>query len=68
LKITDIYFTGLTTGCCVSSTARDAYNYNYDLFFVKECLTASDKQAHNYELKFFQKSLGKVIKSKNIKF
>ncbi|HPG29734.1 MAG TPA: isochorismatase family cysteine hydrolase [bacterium] len=60
-KIQNLFFTGLTTGCCVSSTARDAYNLGYNLFFIKECMTSSSEEAHNNELIFFQKSLGSVV-------
>jgi len=60
-KISNLFFTKLTTSCCVSSTARDAYNYKYNLYFIEECLTATSKTAHKYELMFFKKSLGTVI-------
>ena len=60
-KIQKLFLTGLTTGCCVSSTARDAYNLGYNLFFIKECMTSSSEEAHKNELIFFQKSLGSVV-------
>ncbi|MBP7654737.1 cysteine hydrolase [Candidatus Dependentiae bacterium] len=60
-KIENLYFSGLTTGCCVSSTARDAYNFGYNLFFIRECMTSSSEDSHNNELFFFQKSLGRVV-------
>lgn len=62
-QVNSLYFSGLTTGCCVSSTARDAYNLNYDLFFIADCLTSTNIKANKYELQFFNKSLGKVINS-----
>jgi nicotinamidase-related amidase len=64
-NIKKLYFSGLTTGCCVSSTARDAYNYKFDLYFFKEALTSSNEESHLKELEFFQKSLGKVISVKD---
>lgn len=60
-KITRLFFAGLTTGCCISSTAREAYNYNFELYFISDCMTSSLKSAHKSELRFFQKSLGEVI-------
>jgi len=65
-QIKKLFFSGLTTGCCVSSTAREAYNYNFELFFLADCLTSSSKTAHLAELRFFGKSLGQVIDSRQI--
>jgi len=59
--INELFFSGLTTECCVGSTARDAYFRNYKVNLLEDCSTATHPISHNSEVIYFRKSLGRVL-------
>jgi nicotinamidase-related amidase len=48
--IDTLVLSGLTTECCVETTARDAFALDYHVFVPSDACTAYDPQMHRYSL------------------
>ncbi|MXP24976.1 isochorismatase family protein [Altererythrobacter indicus] len=51
-----LVITGLTTDCCVDSTARDAFHLGYHVFLVSDACDAYDEQFHIHSLNAIEKN------------
>lgn len=52
---------GESTECCVRATALDAYYRDYWVVIPEEAVSATDGDSHVESIKFFRKSIGRVI-------
>jgi nicotinamidase-related amidase len=51
LKRDTVVIAGLTTECCVDSTARDAFERDYHVFIAKDAVAAYTPDLHQAALK-----------------
>jgi nicotinamidase-related amidase len=58
--ITNIVFCGISTSIGVESTARDAYERNYNLAFASDAMTDTNADAHNRALSIIFPRMGEV--------
>lgn len=66
LRVTTVFFAGVTTDVCVDSTARDAFMRDFDSVILEDCCGAYDPQAHEYALRAFRAHFGRVMKSSEV--
>lgn len=59
--IETLLMTGVTTNCCVETTARDAADRGYGVAIVDECTADFDAEAHDAALRAFHFNFGRVI-------
>lgn len=60
-KIKTLYLTGVLLEKCVLITAFDAFQRNYDVFIIKDCVGARDIKNMDLFLNLIKKSCGHVI-------
>ena len=58
-----IIVTGVSTDCCVDSTARSAFQRDYDVFIVADACAASSPHLHNGALSALEKNVALLVKS-----
>ncbi|MEM0148591.1 MAG: isochorismatase family cysteine hydrolase, partial [Candidatus Micrarchaeaceae archaeon] len=63
--IKNILFTGIATEIGVESSAREASNKGYMPIIIKDCVSSSDKDAHERSLKNLDKMMV-ILKSEDI--
>jgi len=66
LKVKRLIVCGVTTSCCVSSTARDAYFRDYEVVVVSDAVSATHRDLHRAALKYFRENIGLVLKTDEI--
>jgi nicotinamidase-related amidase len=62
-SIRSLVITGVSTNCCVESTARDAADRGFGCVLVDDAMADYDEQAHNATLRAFHTSFGRVVSS-----
>jgi nicotinamidase-related amidase len=55
--------TGVSTDCCVDSTARSAFQRDYDVFVVADACAAGSPHLHNGALSALEKNVALLVKS-----
>lgn len=60
-NITNLVVTGVTTSCCVESTAREASDYGYGCVLLADGTAEYDEQAHDATLRTFHANFGRVL-------
>lgn len=63
LKAKRLIVCGVTTSCCVSSTARDAYFRDYEVIVISDAVSATHRDLHRTALKYFRENIGLVLKT-----
>jgi ureidoacrylate peracid hydrolase len=63
LQVKELIICGVTTSCCVSSTARDAYFRDYKIVVVSDGVVATYQELHRATLKYLRKNIGSVLKT-----
>ncbi|MBS4015554.1 MAG: cysteine hydrolase [Candidatus Latescibacteria bacterium] len=66
LSVTDLIITGIMTGICVESTARDAFFRDFRIFVVGDGTAAGEKELHINSLKILAYAFAYVTDTKNI--
>ena len=66
LKVKKLILCGVTTSCCVSSTARDAYFRDYEVVVVSDAVSATHRDLHRTALKYFRENVGLVLKTSEV--
>lgn len=61
-----LLFTGVATNVCVETTARDAYNRNYNVVLVEDCCGAFDAGEHEATLINMRNYFGTVASSTEV--
>lgn len=61
--VESIVFTGVTTACCIESTARDAADRGWGCVIVDEATAAFDPEAQEAALRAFHFNFGRVARS-----
>ena len=61
--IDSIIVTGVSTDCCVDSTARSAFQRDYDVFVVADACAASSPHLHNGALAALEKNVALLVKA-----
>jgi ureidoacrylate peracid hydrolase len=61
-----LIFTGIMTNVCVESSVRDAFNHDYDVIVVEDCVAGTDRDLHAASLKTIARHIGTVSKSEEI--
>ncbi|WP_395693522.1 cysteine hydrolase family protein [Nocardioides sp.] len=62
-RIDTILMSGVTTNCCVETTARDAADRGYGVAIVEDCVADFDLAAHQAALDAFRFNFGHVLPS-----
>lgn len=52
---------GVNTHACVRMTAIDAYQHDYDVAIVKECVESYDQEHHDVSLRYMDGKIARVI-------
>jgi nicotinamidase-related amidase len=52
---------GTKTNCCIRATVTDAYNLDYEVFVVRECVATNDPTVNEVHLTDIDKYLGHVV-------
>jgi len=63
LGIQELVVTGVTTSCCVESTARDAVDRGFGCVLVDSGTAEYDAEAHDATLRTFHGNFGRVVAS-----
>lgn len=58
--IESLILTGVSTSCCVETTARDAADRGYGCILIDECCADYDQSSHDATLRRFHLSFGRV--------
>jgi nicotinamidase-related amidase len=61
--IDTLIVTGVSTDCCVDSTARSAFQRDYDVFVVADACAAGTPHLHNGALSALEKNVALLVKS-----
>ncbi len=57
---------GTKTNCCIRATVTDAYNLDYEVFVVRECVATNDPTVNAVHLTDIDKYLGHVVELNQI--
>ncbi|MCT2400449.1 cysteine hydrolase family protein [Novosphingobium mangrovi (ex Huang et al. 2023)] len=61
--IDTVVMTGITTECCVDSTARSAFHNGYNVFVVSDACAAYEPEMHTATLNVLEKNLALLVTS-----
>ncbi len=64
LGITTVIVTGLVMSQCVESTARDAYQNDFDVVLLEDCAAARSQEEHDATCNAIEQSFGWVLHSR----
>lgn len=64
--VTTCVVCGVTTCICVSTTIRGGTELNYRMLIAKDAIAEAQREAHDAELKIFQRCFGDVLTSDEI--
>lgn len=64
--IQSVLVCGVTTECCVETTARDAYMFDYYVTVIDDCSAAYQAQLHLHTLEIMRRHFGLVASSYEI--
>jgi len=64
--IETIIVTGVSTDCCVDSTARSAFQRDYDVFVVADACAAGSPHLHAGALAALEKNVALLVKSQDV--
>jgi nicotinamidase-related amidase len=64
--IDTIIVTGVSTDCCVDSTARSAFQRDYDVFVVADACAAGSPYLHNGALAALEKNVALLVKTQTV--
>jgi len=67
MDIKRLFVVGTKTNNCVYATVLDAYNRNYPVYVVKECVSTKDKVTNNIYLDDIDRYLGHVISMDDVR-
>ena len=63
LEVRTLVITGISTNCCVETTARDAADRGFACVIVDEGTADYDEQAHDAALRAFHFNFGRVVRT-----
>ncbi len=66
LGVTDLIITGIMTGICVESTARDAFFRDFRVFVIGDATAAGEHELHTNSLKILAYAFAYVTTTKDI--
>lgn len=66
MGIRTVVMTGVGTNVCVESTARDAYQRDFNVVFLSDCTATSNLRAHEASLETIRKNFGDVATSGDV--
>lgn len=67
MSVRKIYFAGLTTTTCISSTLREAYCYGFENFLVEDCATSTIAELDRAEKAIISRSFAVVLDRQSAK-
>lgn len=62
-NVENLVITGVTTSCCVESTAREASDYGYGCVLVADAMAEYDEESHEGTLRTFHANFGRVLRA-----
>lgn len=65
LGVSNLVITGISTNCCVETTARDAADRGFGCVIVDEATADYDQDAHDAALRAFHFNFGRVARTAN---
>ena len=63
LGVSNLVITGISTNCCVETTARDAADRGFGCVIVDEATADYDQDAHDAALRAFHFNFGRVVRT-----
>lgn len=66
LKVETLLLAGISTPGAVSSTARDGFNYDYEVVLVSDCCAAEQERLHEAELEALSLFMARVMDSSQV--
>ncbi|MFC4617168.1 hydrolase [Camelliibacillus cellulosilyticus] len=64
--IDTIILTGIATNIGVETTAREAFQHNYQQIFIEDAMTGTSKEEHDHTVKYIFPRIGRVRNTKDI--
>jgi nicotinamidase-related amidase len=64
--IENLVVTGTKTNCCIRATVTDAFNLDYNVIVLSDCVATDSAEVNQVHLRDIQKYLGKVIDSSTL--
>ncbi len=64
--IKTIVLCGISTDACIESTARDAFDKRFNVVVVRDCIAATNLEAHNNSLKVIERRFGKIRNAEEV--
>lgn len=60
-RIERLVLAGVNTHACVRTTAIDAYQHDYDLTIVRDCVASYDPEHHDVSLRYMDGKIARVV-------
>ena len=60
-RVDKLVLAGVNTHACVRMTAVDAYQRDYDVAIVTDCVGSYDREHHNVSLRYMDGKIGRVM-------
>lgn len=60
-QVGQLVLAGVNTHACVRTTAIDAYQRDYDVVLVRDCVGSYDSQHHDVSLRYMDERIGRVV-------
>jgi ribosomal-protein-serine acetyltransferase len=60
-RIDKLVLAGINTHACVRTTAIDAYQRDYDITIVEDCVASYDPEHHDVSLRYMDGKIGRVL-------
>jgi nicotinamidase-related amidase len=64
--IDSVIIAGISTDCCVDSTARSAFQRDYDVFVVADACAAGSPHLHHGALAALEKNVALLVKAETV--
>jgi nicotinamidase-related amidase len=60
-RVEKLLIAGVNTHACIRTTAIDAYQRDYDVTVVRECVGSYDQEHHDISLRYMDERVGRVL-------
>jgi nicotinamidase-related amidase len=61
LKVDTLFIAGINTHACVRMAAIDAYQRDYEVFVINDCVSSFDEEHHRVSLNYLNGAVGQVV-------
>jgi maleamate amidohydrolase len=60
-RIEGLVLAGVNTHACVRTTAIDAYQRDYDVVIIRDCVASYDPEHHDVSLRYMDGKIARVV-------